>query len=225
MTDFFESLLDEKTASSWIDQRSPEWERIRVGRFTSSQNWRMIVQPKDKSKKISETTMTYIMEKVAEVMTGQAKQQGYAFPIVHGIETEPIAREYFIEKTGIEVQECGFFPYTEHAGGSPDGLIGTDGIIEIKSPYDSKVMVDYLMLTDYHDLKRDFREHYWQIQNNLVFTEREYCKFIAFDPRMQKEEHKMKVIDVPLVPEDRDKILEMLPLCIEEKLKILNLLQ
>jgi hypothetical protein len=225
MTDFFESLLDEKTALSWIDQRSPEWDRIRVGRFTSSQNWRLIVQPKDKSKKVSETTMTYIMEKVAEVMTGQAKQQGYAFPIVHGIETEPLAKEFFQEKTGIEIEECGFFPYTEHAGGSPDGLISTDQIIEIKCPYDSKVMIDYLMLTDYHDLKRDFREYYWQIQNNLLFTERKLGHFIAFDPRMQKDEHKMKVIEVPAVDKDHQMIIDALGICIEEKLKILNLLK
>lgn len=225
MSSFLDDLLDEKTANNWIDQRSPEWEQIRVGRFTASTNWRLMVKPKEKSKKISETTMTYIMEKVAEVMTGQTKQQGYAFPLVWGVDNEPLAREHFQEKTGIEVQECGFFPYTDHAGGSPDGLIRNDAILEIKCPYDSKVMLDYLMLTDHHDLKRDFREHYWQIQNNLLFTERELGYFVAFDPRMQKEEHKMKVIEVPRIEVESAEIIEMIGLAVEEKLKILNLLQ
>lgn len=222
---FLDDLLDERTASNWIDQRSPEWNTVRTGRFTASQNWRLIVDPKEKSKKISETTMAYILEKVAEVMTGQPKQQGYAFPIVHGIDTEPLAKEFFQEKTGIEIQECGFFCYTDHAGGSPDGLISDDQLIEIKCPYDSKVMIDYLMLTDYFDLKRNFREYYWQIQNNLLFADKKLGHFIAFDPRMQKDEHKMKVIEVPAVDEDRQRIIEKIGVCVEEKLKLLALLQ
>jgi hypothetical protein len=221
---FLTDLIDEKKAFAWIEQGTPEWDRIRIGRFTASENWKLIVKPKDKTAKVSETTMTYIMEKVAEVMTGQCKQQGYAFPLVWGTEKEPEAREYFIEKTGLDVERVGFFPFTEHAGGSPDGLIGNDAIMEIKCPYDSKVMLEYLMLTDQYDLKRDFREHYWQMVNNMIFTERQRGYFVAFDPRMTKEDHRMKVIEVELKDEDRNQVLEALPLVIGEKLKLLNLL-
>lgn len=222
---FLDQIIDEKTAFAWIEQGTFEWDRIRVGRFTASENWRLIVEPKEKSKKISETTMTYIMEKVAEVMTGQCKQQGYAFPLVYGTETEPVARQHFQEKTGFEVQTVGFFPYTDHAGGSPDGIVNDNSILEIKCPYDSRVMLDYLMLTDHFDLKRDFREHYWQIQNNMLFTGKELGHFVAFDPRMTNEKNKMVHIEVPVNEEDQQKIIEKIGLAVEEKLKLLKLLQ
>jgi hypothetical protein len=222
---FLDQIIDEKQAFAWIEQGTFEWDRIRVGRFTASQNWKLIVEPKEKSKKISETTMTYIMEKVAEVMTGQCKQQGYAYPLVYGTEQEPIARDHFASKTGYEVQTVGFFPYTDHAGGSPDGIVNDRAILEIKCPYDSKVMLDYLMLTDQWDLKRNFREYYWQCVNNMVFTGKEFAYFVAFDPRMTKEENKMKVIELELKPDERDLVIEKIPVAVDEKLKLLALLQ
>lgn len=224
MNSFLDDLLNEKTAFSWIEQGTIEWEKIRVGRFTSSENWKLIVEPKEKTKKISETTMNYIMDKVAEVMTGQAKQQGYAYPLVWGKEQEPIAREHFMNLTGKEVREVGFFPYTEHFGGSPDGIVEDNAILEIKSPLDSRVMLDYLMLTDQYDLKRNFREYYWQCVNNMIFCEKEIGYFVAYDGRMIKDEHKMKVIEIKLIPEDHDLVLSKFPLVVEEKLKLINLL-
>ena len=224
MADFFESLQSGNVAP-WIEQGTFEWDQIRVGRFTASEIWKLMVEPKTKSNSLSETAKTYIQEKVAEVMTGQAKQQGYAFPLVWGTEKEPEAREYFIGRSGLNVERVGFFPYTDHAGGSPDGLVGEDAILEIKSPYDSKVMIDYLMLNDVHDLKRDFREYYWQCTANMMFTERSRAYFVAFDPRMQKEEHKMKVIEFEANSEDQDKLIEKIGLAIKEKLTLLNLLQ
>jgi hypothetical protein len=222
---FLDQIIDEKTAFNWIEQGTMEWDRIRIGRFTSSQNWRLIVEPKEKSRKISVETENYVMEKVAEVMTGQCKQQGYAFPLVYGTENEPIARGHFIEKTGHKVETVGFFPYTDHAGGSPDGIVNDNAILEIKCPYDSRVMLDYLMLNDQYDLKRDFREHYWQCVNNMIFTGKEFGYFVAFDPRMTKEENKMKVIEITLKEEDQNKVIERLPLAVEAKLKTLQLLQ
>lgn len=224
MADFFESLQT-GDVSQWIEQGTPEWDQIRVGRFTASEIWKLMVEPKTKGNGLSETAKTYIQEKVAEVMTGQPKQQGYAFPLVWGIEKEPEARELFIERSGLNVERVGFFPYTDHAGGSPDGLIGNDAILEIKCPYDSKVMIDYLMLTDVFDLKRDFREYYWQCQSNMLFTERTRAYFVAYDPRMQKEEHRLKVIEFEANAEDQDKLIEKIGLAIKEKLQLLNLLQ
>lgn len=221
---FLDEIIDEKTAFQWIEQGTLEWDRIRIGRFTASENWRLMVNPKDKSRKLSVEAENYVMEKVAEVMTGQCKQQGYAFPLVYGKEQEPFARQHFMEKTGLEVETVGFFPYTDHAGGSPDGLVGSDGILEVKCPYDSRVMLDYLMLTDWHDLKRDFREHYWQIQNNILFTGRSVGHFVAFDNRMTSEKNKMAHIVVPAVEEDQNAIIERIGFAIEEKLKLLKLL-
>lgn len=245
---FLDDLIDERTATKWIQQGTEEWDQIRVGRFTASQQWRLMdaakremtveeLKARPKSGKgssakltydhtvLSDAAMTYINEKVAEVLTGQCKQQGYAFPIVWGTEKEPEARERFREKTGFEVETVGFFTYTDHAGGSPDGLVNDDAILEIKCPFDSSVQLQYLMLTDQWDLKRCFKEHYWQCQSNMLFTERELCHFVTYDPRMQNEKHQLTHMVIRASKEDQDLIIAKIAKAVEEKLKLIDLLK
>ncbi|KAF2898573.1 hypothetical protein ILUMI_07601 [Ignelater luminosus] len=52
----------------------------------------------------------------------------------YGIDNEPIARKDFESRSGLEVEECGFFIDYEdcYIGATPDGLIGSNGKIEIK---------------------------------------------------------------------------------------------
>lgn len=225
---FLDDLIDERTANKWIEQGTPEWDRIRVGRFTASEIWKLTVDPKTKEAKeagkLSETSLTYIQEKAAEVMTGQCKQQGYAFPLIYGTEKEPEARDKFIEKTGFAVEQVGFFAYTDHAGGSPDGFVNDDAILEIKCPYDSANQLDYLMLTDQWDMKRCHRDYYWQCQANMLFTERNLCHFVTYDPRMVNEKHRLTHLTITANKEDQDLIVDRIGKAVEEKLKLLNLL-
>lgn len=225
---FLDDLIDEKTAFQWVQQGTPEWDQIRVGRFTASEIWRLMVDPKTNAAKeagqLSETTLTYISEKVAEVMTGQCKQQGYAFPLVWGTEKEPEAREKFAAK-GYTVEQVGFFTYTDHAGGSPDGFVNDDAILEIKCPYDSAKQLDYLMLTDQWDLKRMCRDYYWQCQANMLFTERNLCHFVTYDPRMLNEKHQLVHIEIKADKADQDMLIARIGKAVEEKLKLINLLK
>lgn len=226
---FLDDLIDEKTAFKWVEQGTPEWDQIRLGRFTASEIWKLTVEPKTNAAKeagqLSETAMTYISEKVAEVMTGQCKQQGYAFPLVWGSEKESEARAKFAEKTGFHIETVGFFAYTDHAGGSPDGFVNDDAILEIKCPYDSAKQLDYLMLTDQWDLKRMCRDYYWQCQANMLFTERNMCHFVTYDPRMINEKHQLTHIHVKASKEDQDLLIDKIAKAVEEKLKLIKLLQ
>ena len=226
---FLDNLTDESKALTFVDQNSPEWYQIRLGRFTSSEIWKLMVEPKTNADKeagkLSETAMTYVAEKVAEVMTGQAKQQGYAFPLVWGIEKEPEAVEHFEKVTGLQATSVGFYPYSDEAGGSPDREIGENEILECKAPYDSAKQLQYLMLTDWHDVKRDFREIYWQCQANLLFASKEKCHLITYDPRMIEEKHKMTHIIIPTVDEDQKLIIKKLQIAFTEKRKLLALLK
>lgn len=225
---FLDDIIDEKTAFKWVDQNSPEWDQIRSGRFTASEIWKLMVPPKTKlavdAGELSETALSYVNDKVAEVMTGQCKQQGYAFPLVWGTEKEPEAIAEFIARTGYGYQKVGFFPYTDHAGGSPDGFVGDNDIIEVKCPYDSGVQIDYLMLTDQYDLKRMKRENYWQCQANLLFTGKEQCHFVTFDPRMKEEKHRLTHLIIKPNEEEQNQIIEKIAKAVEEKLKLLKLL-
>lgn len=247
MSNFLDDLLDESKANAWIQQGTPEWDQVRLGRFTSSEISRLMepstrdmtddeLKARPKSGKGSRTTkvedytklsdggMTYVKEKVAEIMTGQARVQGYAFPLVYGKDMEPVAAEHFEKVKGVDLQECGFFTYTNHAGGSPDRLVGDNAILEIKCPADSVNMLGHLMLTDHYDVRRDYFQYWAQCQANMLFTGRNLCHFVAFDPRMLEEKHKMAHIELPADVEFHNFIIGRIEVAVKEKLSLLKTL-
>lgn len=245
-----DDLLDIAYAPRFQDQGSEAWENIRAGRFTSSEWWRLMdcgkrpmtqaeldARPKkgpgskttlvpDPSK-MSPDGLTYIRQKVAEVLTGKPKPPSYAYPIVYGKETEPEGVEHFEKVTGLKCDEAGFQPWTDHAGGSPDRLIGEDEGLEIKCPWASENQIAYLMLTDIYDLKRMYPEYYWQCVSLVLFTNRKRWHFCTFDPRMIQEKHKMThlIIEYEKVEEDIDLINRALTGAVKEKLQLLDLLK
>lgn len=222
---FLDNLLDETKANQFIQQNTAEWHEARLGRFTASEIWKLMTEPKQKylqeAGKLSESAMTYVLEKVAETLTGQPKQQGYAFPLVWGMEHEAEAVHEFELKTGLATIETGFYPYTDHAGGSPDREVGEFDILEVKCPYDSAKQIDYLMLTTWADLKAEFKEYYWQCQANLLFTGRKACHFVTYDPRMKDSKHKLSHLVIPANAEDQDLISKKIEKAVESKLQII----
>lgn len=221
-------LLSEITAVI-SEQGSDGWNQVRVGRFTASEMFKLMTEPKSKADKeagkLSEGALTYVNIKVAEVLTGQPKAESYAYPLVYGKELEPQAIEYFLKKNpAFSYEPAQFVPFGDHSGGSPDGYINeTDGL-EIKCPFQSENQVDYLMLTDQYDLKRNHPNYYWQCMSNLLFTEKERWHFVTYDPRMAQEKHRMVHLVIKPNPEDFDKITSQLAKAVEEKLKLIKLL-
>lgn len=248
MSNFLDDLLDERTSDSWIDQNSPEWNQVRIGRFTASELHRLMepakreMTPEElKSRppkgtpgasakliydysKLSDAAMTYVNEKVAEVMTGQAKQQGYAFPLIWGLDHEDEAVEYFTKVTGLSTEKVGFFKYTDHCGGSPDRFVSDGSILEVKCPHDSVNQVKYLLLTDHYDIRRDYFQYWVQCQANMLFTDRSLAHFVTFDPRMKEDKHKLTHIEIPADAEFHDLIAKQIVRATKEKLQLLNLL-
>lgn len=245
--DFFDSITNERTALTWIDQNSEEWDKVRIGRFTASEIHRLMepskremteaelrARPKEGKgsatkfaydySKLSDAAMTYVSEKVAEVLTGQPKSQGYAFPLVWGAEHEEEAAQFFTQKTGLETEKVGFFKYTDHAGGSPDRLVGTDAILEIKCPYEPVNQINYLLLTDHFDVRRNYFPYWVQCQANMLFTDSKLCHFVTFDPRMTDDKHKLAHIEIPADEAFQDLIIKQITLATKEKLKLIQLL-
>lgn len=246
--DFFADLMNPETATRHIAQGSDEWDLVRLTRFTSSEWYKLMecgkrpmteaeLKARPKAGKGSKTTqvpdpskmsaagLKYIRKKVWETLSGKKLPEAYAYPLVYGKETEPEAVLYYEQKYGVETTIVGFQVFGDHAGGSPDRLIGEDEGLEIKCP-SSDEQIDYLMLTDHWDLKRCYPEYYWQCVSLMLFTDRKKWNFCTFDPRMINEKHKLThiILEWDKVEEDIDAVVKSLEGAIEEKLKMINIL-
>ena len=98
-----------------------------------------------------------------------------------GIETEPQAREVYECKTGNNVEQVTFIINTAIAAGySPDGLVGSNGSLEIKCPNTTTHIKTVLA-------GKVPRQHIPQIQGGLWLSEREWMDFVSFDPRCDSD--------------------------------------
>ena len=159
------------------DQRSAEWFQARVGKATASRFKDVIGKRKD-GKGYLANRYEYLIEVVTERLTGNAAMH-FATPAMQwGIQHEATARALYAERFEVQVEEVGFIQHPHlDAGASPDGLVDWDGLIEIKCPYNSTIHVETMM----HGMPAD---HMAQIQGQLWITEKEWCDFVSFDPRM-----------------------------------------
>lgn len=207
------------------EQRSTQWRDARAGKFTGSEIWRLMGEPKTKAAKEagewSDTAMTYIKTKVAEELTGQVHETGPAYPLVWGEEQEENAKAFYKTMYGQEIKKAGFIAFTDHSGCTPDGYV-LDSVVELKAPYNSANHVEYLTWKSYLDLK-DIKPEYWfQIQTEILYTKKPKGLFISYDPRMILDEHKMKIIEVYPDIDDQQKILDRIERAIKTKLSIIE---
>jgi len=117
-----------------------------------------------------------------------------------GINTEPLARAAYEAKTGNLVDVTGFVshPSIQNAGASPDGLIGLEGLVEIKCP-DTATHIDTIL--DGRAPSKYMAQMQWQ----MACTGRSWCDFASFDPRVPDA---MKVF-VVRVDRDSDMIADL----------------
>lgn len=157
------------------DQRTEEWFKARLGRATGSRFKDVMTTIKSGE---PAARKNYRTELAIERLTGERLEGFTTSAMQWGIDTEPLARLQYELATGNQTEECGFFAHpTLMAGASPDGLIGEDGVLEIKCP-NSATHVEALKKNDVPYL------YYWQIQGQMWITGRKYCDFVSFDPRM-----------------------------------------
>ena len=116
-----------------MEQRSKEWFEQRLGRFTSSEIYKLMGV-----KGIGETGKTYSFEKAIEKVFGRDENWNVeTWDMKRGKEQEELAFKLFQKqkaKQFIKVEETFFFPKGDNAGASPDGLVGSDAVLEIKCP-------------------------------------------------------------------------------------------
>lgn len=209
------------------EQRSKTWRDARCGKFTASEIYKLMTDPKSKADKeagnFSVGAMTYIKTKVAEELTNLVHQESNAYPLVYGQDMEVNTKEYLRQVKGYEITEVGFVPFTDHAGGSPDGHIGEDEVLEIKCPFNSANHVEYLTWEKPEDMFDVKPEYYYQIQSNLLFSKRTVGRFVSYDPRMPDSKKCFELI-IPAHVGIQHNIASRLEKAIEKKLELLKLL-
>ena len=171
---------------STIEIYSPEWFINRQGNFTGSEVWKIMTEPRSKKDDLSKTAETYILEKVWEKLSGEVKQGINNFATEFGNENEPIAKKFYQSVTGNEVKESLMLYSNEIEGltGSPDGLIGEYGLIEIKCPFNGANHLRHCFITDEESLLSEIPEYYYQMQCYMLLSNRNWCDFVSFDPRI-----------------------------------------
>lgn len=160
-----------------VEQGSQEWKQARLGLVSASRFKDVMTDPRSKSADMSGTAYSYMCELIAEIVTGeQTEIKGAA--LEWGTINEPEARDLY-DMNYADVQEAGLILHdSRRYGASPDGLIGDDGMIEIKCPYNSTNHIKTVLSGDVP------KEHIPQIQGNLMVNGRRWCDFISFDPRI-----------------------------------------
>jgi len=163
-----------------MKQRTDEWFAIRCGKITASKV--IDLMRLGKSGKPSATRKNYIAEKVAEVLTGKVAETFTSAAMQWGNDNEEGARRAYEFETGCTVSEVGFVvhPLISQAGASPDGLVNSDGMVEIKCPNTAQHIATVLNGTI-------DRKYEYQMQMQLACTERIWCDFVSYDPRMPEE--------------------------------------
>ena len=162
-----------------MDQGSDEWFAIRIGKVTASRVADVLAKTKSG---YSASRDNYMAQLVCERLTGQ-KAEGFTNAAMqHGTETEPLARAAYEALKDVLVDEVGFVPHPtiQMAGASPDGLVGDDGLLEIKCP-NTATHIDTLLSETVPT------KYYTQMQFQLACTGRKWCDFVSFDNRLPEE--------------------------------------
>lgn len=168
-------------------QGTEDWHDVRRGKVTASRVADLIAKTKSGW---AASRAKYEAELIAERLTGQTTDGFKSAAMLRGNEVEPDARTAYAFLNDADVAEIGFVdhPRIQMAGASPDGLVGKDGLVEIKCP-DTHTHIDMLLRGKVPG------RYLTQMQWQMACTGRAWCDFVSYDPRLP-ERHQIFVTRV-----------------------------
>ncbi len=157
-------------------QGSPEWHKARAGRVTASKIADLTARTKTG---FSTSRANYMADLIAERLTGAVAEGFTNAAMQWGTEKEPEARAAYAFFIDADVKEIGFVihPTIDASGCSPDGLVGSDGMVEIKCP-NTATHLDTLLGGTVPE--KYLKQMQWQMR----CCDRAWCDFVSYDPRL-----------------------------------------
>lgn len=192
-----------------VDQGSQEWLDLRLGKITAS-NFAKIITSTGKP---SASANEYMEELAGEFLMDKAESGFKSDAMIRGNELEEEARQAYEEERLQKVEEVTMIDCDKWAY-SPDGLVGDDGLIEIKCPLakaHSKYIIDNKLPSKYKA----------QVQGGLFVSGRKWCDFISYNPNF-KEGYKLFIVRVNRDEEFIEKLEKELVSCDKKKQEIIN---
>lgn len=173
-------------------QRTEEWFQARLGKVTASKIADLTATTKSG---YAASRANYMADLICERLTGERKEGFTNAAMQWGTDMEPEARRIYEFMTDETVTEVGFVahPSIADAGASPDGLVGDNGLIEIKCP-NSATHIE--TLTGAAIDGKYIKQMQWQ----MACTGRQWCDFVSYDPRLP-ERMQIHISRVPADPE------------------------
>lgn len=159
-----------------IPYGTPEWFEARLGKVTAS-------RIADATARIKNgwgaSRANYMAELIAERLTGTPAESYTNADMQWGIDHEAEARIAYEFYTDATVDPSGFIahPKIPASGASPDGEVGTEGLVEIKCP-NTATHIDTLLSLSLPE------KYVKQMQWQMACTGALWCDFVSYDPRM-----------------------------------------
>lgn len=161
-------------------QGSAEWLASRAGMVTASRISDVMATVKTGE---AAARKDYRAQIVAEILTGKPCEDGFTNAAMQwGTEQEPFARAAYETMREVMVDQCGLVlhPTIERGAASPDGLVGTDGLVEIKCPK-TATHIEYIIGG------KAPAKYQPQMLWQMACTNRQWCDFVSFDPRLPQD--------------------------------------
>lgn len=162
-----------------VEQGSPEWLAMRVGKVTASKIADMLAKTKTGW---GAGRANYRAQLVAERLTGMVAETFTSSAMEWGTATEAEAKSCYAFIKGADVEPIDFaiHPTISMSGASPDGLVGTYGLVEFKCP-NTATHIETLLGGSVPGKYR--LQMMWQ----MACTNRHWCDFVSYDPRMPED--------------------------------------
>lgn len=156
-------------------QGSPEWLAIKAGKISGSR-FAAVMALHKRTGKPNKPRLDLIADLRREIETGVLTSIEPNEAMAHGKRCEPLACALYAWINEVDVRHEAWIPHPEigYIGFSPDGLIGDDGMMEIKCPF---LEGRHLRTVESGKCPDDYMP---QVQGGLWVTGRKWCDFVSF---------------------------------------------